>query len=160
MAIKLQFDTVIVPRAHFARCKDLPAFLNEPRPDGGIVFEINWYDRYLWCETAMSDSLDIVAEWEGRGLASGMPPRTDNRTERARWAWKDLCVAASGSGPYGGGDWLEFDPAELRMAQGNRKGARYRRSRTVPAGRQKARSAVRQGGTPLHRDVRRLLSQG
>ncbi len=112
MAIKLQFDTVIVPRAHFARCKDLPAFLNEPRPDGGIVFEINWYDRYLWCETAMSDSLDIVAEWEGRGLASGMPPRTDNRTERARWAWKDLCVAASGSGPYGGGDWLEFDLAD------------------------------------------------
>ena len=112
MAIKLQFDTIIVPRSHFARCRDLPAFLNELRPDGGIVFETDWYDRYLWCETAMSQSHDIVAQWEERGLASGMPPAAEKPAEGVRRAWKDLCVAASRRGPYGICDWLEFDPAD------------------------------------------------
>ena len=112
MAIKLQFDTLVVPRALFARCTDLPPFLDELRPDGGIVFEINWYDRHLWCETAMGESRDIVTQWEERGLVSGLPSATEKTTPGVQRKWKDLCVAASGRGPYGICDWLEFDPAD------------------------------------------------
>jgi len=109
VAIKLQFDTIIVPRAHFTRCRDLPEFLGRLRSDGGFVFDINWYDAHLWCETAMSDADEIVAEWEARGLLSGAPLRA----ERGKpWKWLDLCVAASGRGVFGTCDWLEYDAAD------------------------------------------------
>ena len=112
MAIKLQFDTVIVPRLHFERCRDLPPFLNELHPDGGIVFEIDWYDRHLWCETAMSLPEDIIQAWEARGLESGLPPPGPNGSRDMPWKWKHLCLAASRRGPYGQCDWLEFDPVD------------------------------------------------
>jgi hypothetical protein len=121
VAIRLQFDTIIIPRAHFARCRNLPAFFSELHVGGGILFEVNWYDAQLWCETAMSESREIVASWEERGLSSGMPPRPAGA---AQWKWRDLCVAASGRGPYGGCDWLEFDPADNCVwLKGTAKGA-------------------------------------
>jgi len=107
MALLLQSITVVVQRSDFSRCQGLPAFLQALNPAGGILFETCWYDPYLWCETAMTagDADAIVSTWEGRGL-------TQHEPRAARAAFRDICVAASGKGPLGACDWLDFDADE------------------------------------------------
>ena len=107
MALRLQYITVVVRRSDLSRCQRLPAFLQALNPAGGILFETCWYDPFLWCETAMNagDADGIVSAWEQRGL-------THHEARTARAAFLDICVAASGKGPLGVCDWLEFDAGE------------------------------------------------
>lgn len=101
MAIRLQFLTIIVPRANFARCKDLPGYFRELNPEAGILFETTWYDRHLYCETAMDSGEDIIEKWETRGLV-GLDAASGGKF------WEDFCVAASGRGLGRPCGWLEY----------------------------------------------------
>ena len=107
MALRLQFITVIVKRADLARRRNLPLFMSTLNSSGGILLETSWYDRYLWCDTAMNllDAHDIVSEWEERGL-------TPLVMRDGRSVWQDVSIAASGRGPLEPCDWLEFDPGQ------------------------------------------------
>jgi len=107
LAVRLQFTSLIVPRTRFARCRDLPPFFGELNRDGGFLFEVDWYDAHLWCETTMDDPGDMLEAWQARGLDR-----------------KELCLAASGRGPERGCDWLEYDAAENCVwLKGEPKGA-------------------------------------
>lgn len=92
MAVRLQFISIIVPRATLATCRDLPAYFSELEPKGAVLFETHWYDEHLYCETVMSgsDAESLIQAWRDRGL------RDDQ-----------VCAIASHHDP--GLDWLEFD---------------------------------------------------
>lgn len=100
MALRLQFLTVVVPRARFAQCRDLPEWMGH-LGTGGFFFDTAWYDGHLWCETAMDGQAaeDILQAWEARGL----------RRHDAGGTWADLCLAASHRGPLGPCPWLAHD---------------------------------------------------
>lgn len=100
MALRLQFLSLVVPRAAFARCRGLPSYFLELRPSGGILFETTWYDTHLWCETFMDGAEEAVATWEARGL----------RAAGTEGTWMDLCLATAQQGPLGPCPWLSYHP--------------------------------------------------
>ena len=107
MALRLQFLTVIVPRSAFARCRDLPDWLQALPPSGGFFLDTAWFDAHLWCETAMDGEMAewLIARWEDAGLS---PKDGGGR-------WKDLCLADSVHGPHGPCPWLSYDPGSLSV---------------------------------------------
>jgi hypothetical protein len=101
MALRLQFLTLVVQRARFARCRELPRFFSELHPEAGILFGTSWYDAHLWCETAMHgpDIDEAIRRWEAQGLAA----------KDAQGQWADLCLCAYQRGPLGPCPWLQVD---------------------------------------------------
>ncbi|HTB22236.1 MAG TPA: hypothetical protein VK914_05985 [bacterium] len=93
MALRLQFLALVVPRERFKGCRGLPQFLDHLNPGSGVFFETAWYDRRLFCETAMSagDAEGLAAKWVEAGLAPS-----------------DLCLAASRRGPLEACAWLDY----------------------------------------------------
>lgn len=103
MALRLQFLSVIVPRAAFARCPGLPDWFAALAPSGGFYLDTCWFDAHLWCETAMDGEFArfLLDRWEDEGL----------RLKTADGAWADVCLAAAAQGPLGPCPWLAYDPA-------------------------------------------------
>lgn len=102
MAIRLQFLSLIVPRAKFIRCRGLPPFFQQLRPEAGFFIETNWYDAHLWCETGMDGYCvdEMIDQWQEWGLVP----------KDASGQWQDLCLCASARGPLGSScPWLRFD---------------------------------------------------
>ncbi len=104
MAIRLEYISVIVRRTTLARLPDLPAWMADLNPDGGICLAVCWYDAHLFREGAMnwSDAGDLIEAWRERGLT---PTAHGPEGE----CWQDLCVALSGRGPTLPCEWLEYD---------------------------------------------------
>ena len=102
MAVRLQFLTLVIRREALARCRDLPAFMRQLNPAGGIFLGTQWYDPHLWCDTFMNgtDADFTIEEWGRRGLAV---PAKDQPVSA------DLCLAGSKHGPYAPCDWLRYD---------------------------------------------------
>jgi hypothetical protein len=72
------------------------------------VLDINWDDAHLWCETTISDPLEIVAKREA------VVSRRDCRPRRAQHPVdvESHVHRRIGRGPYASRDWLELDPVD------------------------------------------------